>query len=276
MFLLNGKPTDSVTLSDRGLHYGDGLFETIAVIDGVPLCWEKHLNRILLGCKRLNILFNHIDALETEVAILCKTLEHSILKIIITSGVSNRGYKRPIKIEPTRLLATYPWPKYLTKSMYSHGINVCLCSTRLGNNFTLAGIKHLNRLEQVLAHNEFEGTDTIEGIMRDQNNHVISGTMSNLFLVYENKKLLTPEISSCGVAGVIRQCILEQCESFGYTSKLLQLSLEDIYAAKEIFFCNSILGILPVAKLEKHVFSAPFVSLKIRDFLIEKRIIAKS
>lgn len=274
MFLLNGQPTDNLTLTDRGLHYGDGLFETIAVIDGVPLCWEKHLDRLLLGCKRLNIPFHDIHALETEVTILCKNIEHSVLKIIITSGIGSRGYRRHANIQPTRFLAIYPWPEYPKSNMYLHGINARSCSARLGDNVTLAGIKHLNRLEQVLARNEWNDINTIEGIMLDNNNHVISGTMSNLFLIYDNKKLLTPNISSCGIAGVVRQCILEQCKDFGYTSTVLQLSLEDIYAAKEMFFCNSILGILPVAKLEEYAFSAPFVSLKIRDSLIKRRVIA--
>ena len=275
MFLLNGHPSDSETLSDRGLHYGDGLFETISVIDGTPLCWEKHLNRLLSGCKRLSIPFDDTDKLEQEVATLCKNTDHSVLKIIITSGIGSRGYRRPIKIQPSRLLAIYPWPQYPNNAMYLHGINVHTCSTRLGNNITLAGIKHLNRLEQILARNECISTDTIEGIMLDNNDHVISGTMSNLFLIYDDKQLLTPNISSCGVAGVVRQSILEQCANFGYIGKSLQLSLEDVYAAKEVFFCNSILGILPVARLETHVFSKPFLSLKIRDFLIKKRIIAK-
>jgi len=205
MFLLNGQSAGNIDPLDRGLHYGDGLFETIAVINKQPLCWDKHLERLLSGCKSLKINFNDVDALESEVASLCENVDRAVLKITITSGVGGRGYQRPeTGTIPTRLLAIHPWPDY-PDGYSTQGIQVHLCSAKLGINPGLAGIKHLNRLDQVLARNEWDDTNTMEGLMLDNNDNVIAGTMSNLFVVLPDKKLITSDLSFCGIQVIMRK-----------------------------------------------------------------------
>lgn len=280
MFLLNGQSTGSIDILDRGLHYGDGLFETLAVIDQQPLCWDKHLQRLLSGCARLKIDFDDVDILKSEVSSLCENTgnhsERAVLKITITSGTGGRGYKRGnAGVKPTRLLAMHPWPDY-PDNYSTEGVQAHLCYTRLGHIPELAGIKHLNRLEQVLARNEWENTDVMEGLMLDIDAYVIAGTMSNLFAIYPDKKLLTPDLSLCGIEGIVRQSILDHSSEFGYKSEICKLSLEDIYSASEVFFCNSIAGIMPVNQLADHKFSSQLTANEIKQFLISREVIAPS
>ena len=276
MFLLNGQSADSIDLLDRGLHYGDGLFETIAVINGQPLCLDKHLQRLLSGCERLKLEFNDAELLESEINSICKNIDRAILKITVTAGVGGRGYNRSSsELKPTRLLAIHPWPDY-PGNYSSQGIQVHLCSSRLGHNPGLAGIKHLNRLEQVLARNEWDDANTMEGLMLDIDDNVIEGTMSNLFLVYPNKKLITADVSLCGIEGIVRQYILDHCTELAYTSDVKKLSLDDVYAASEMFFCNSVAGIMPVRQLADHKFSSQLAANEIRQFLISRGVIAPS
>ncbi len=277
MFLLNGQSAGNIDLLDRGLHYGDGLFETIAVVNQQPLCWEEHLQRLLSGCENLRINFNDVDSLESEVTSICKNVDKAILKITITSGVGGRGYQRPVTgTMPARLLAIHPWPEY-PDNYSSQGIRAYLCTNRLGHhNPRLANIKHLNRLEQVLARNEWDDADTMEGLMLDISDNVIEGTMSNLFIVHPDKKLITSDISFCGIAGIIRQYILDNCTELAYTSDVRKLSLDDVYSVNEIFFCNSIAGIMPVRQLADHKFSSQIAANEIKQFLISRGVIALS
>jgi len=276
MFLLNGQNVDSIDLLDRGLHYGDGLFETIAVINEQPLCWDKHLQRLLSGCARLKFGFNDAELLESEVVSICKNIDRAVLKITLTTGIGGRGYKRSsTELKPTRLLAIHPWPDY-PDNYSTQGIQAHLCSSRLGHNPGLAGIKHLNRLEQVLARNEWDDANTTEGLMLDIDDNVIEGTMSNLFVVYPDKKLITADVSLCGIQGIVRQYILDHCAELAYTSNVKKLSLDDVYSASEMFFCNSIAGIMPVRQLAKHKFSAQLAANEIKQFLISRGVIAPS
>ena len=274
MFLLNGKSTDNINLHDRGLHYGDGLFETIAVIDQRPLLLKKHLERLMSGCGRLKIDFDDVAILESEIDDLCKDQDRAVLKIIITSGAGGRGYQRTgAGTKPTRLLGITPWPEY-PDTLLSQGINVHLCSTRLGHNPGLAGIKHLNRLEQVLARNEWKRTDITEGLMLDIDTNVIEGTMSNIFVIYADKKLRTPDLSFCGIEGIVRQYLLDHCKESSYECEVCQMSLDDLYTASEIFFCNSIAGIMPVRQLGEYKFSSQQATNEIKNILISQGIIA--
>ena len=276
MFLLNGQSADSIDLLDRGLHYGDGLFETIAVINNQPLCIEEHIQRLLSGCERLKIKFDDIDLLESEIISICKNIDRAVLKITVTTGIGGRGYKRSsTELKPTRLLAIHPWPEY-PDNYSTQGIQVHLCSNRLGHNPGLAGIKHLNRLEQVLARNEWDDANTMEGLMMDIDDNVIEGTMSNLFVVYPDKKLITSDVSLCGIQGIVRQYILDNCAELAYTSDVKKLSLDDVYAASEMFFCNSIAGIMPVRQLANHKFPSQLATNEIKQFLISQGIIAPS
>lgn len=180
--LVNGEQHDTIAIMDRGFQYGDGLFETIEVRANQPIFLEQHLKRLNADSKRLYLPQIDVDLLHSEIHQLCQNVGNAVLKIIITRGSGGRGYRQPDVIQPTRILSLYPFPDY-PKSYYFDGIVARICKTRLGLNPDLAGIKHLNRLEQVMARAEWNDAAIQEGIMLDFNGRVIEGTMTNLFYV---------------------------------------------------------------------------------------------
>jgi 4-amino-4-deoxychorismate lyase len=248
-FLLNGQPGETLPLSDRAIHYGDGLFETIAVKDGVPLCWEEHLQRLHLGCQRLDIP-PPPASLRAEAQTLISDRGRAILKIIISRGQGGRGYQYPDTVVPTRILGLYDWPDY-PDSLYGKGINCTLSRVRLGHSPALAGIKHLNRLEQVLARNDVSRRGYMEGLVLDCEDNIIEATMSNLFLI-SGTTIITPDLGRCGVAGIIRRIILDRVLEWGLRPQVRPVLLDDVQTAEEVFLCNSILGVCPVTGFEHH------------------------
>ncbi|MBI2779452.1 MAG: aminodeoxychorismate lyase [Gammaproteobacteria bacterium] len=164
------------------------------------------------------------------------------------------GRERPGTVQPTRLVALYAWPEY-PPAFWVEGVAVRLCSTRLGSNPALAGIKHLNRLEQVLARSEWDDPAIPEGLMLDGEGYVIEGTMSNLFIV-RNGRLLTPDLTQCGVAGVMRGCILDGARDAGIPVDITQITLDDVKSSDEVFLCNSLIGVWPVRHCAEIDFSA--------------------
>jgi len=271
MFLINGEFSESVSVRDRGLHYGDGLFETLAIDNGKPLCWDKHIERLRIGCQKLFFEWPGEKILIKEVNTLCKNSTLGVLKIILTRGEAGRGYQPPAVAQPTRILGLYPWPDYPAQNTNS-GVRVHLCQTRLAINLGLAGIKHLNRLEQVLASNERINIDVEEGLVLDTEESVIEGTMSNLFLVASGK-LITPDLSKCGICGIIRQSILDLAPVFGIESLVKEVKIDELLAADELFLCNSTIGVWSVNQLEDHAFDVGPWANKFRAKLIEQEAI---
>jgi 4-amino-4-deoxychorismate lyase len=245
--LVDGIETDMVSSRDRGLHYGDGLFETMAVADGAPLLWDRHVRRLAHGAARLRIVLPPADVLLAEAQRLCAGHRRAVLKLIITRGVAGRGYAPASGAEPTRVLSLFPWPEYPVE--YSgEGAMACVCQTRLGGNPALAGVKHLNRLEQVLARAELSDVYA-EGLMLDQDDRVIEGTMSNLFAVI-NGALTTPDLSQCGIAGIMRELIIEQARDILGGCRIQPVTRAELVQATEVFLTNSLIGIWPVRRID--------------------------
>ncbi len=271
--LVNGRRRDCVLVADRGLQYGDGLFETLAVRGGEPLLWERHLIRLGKGCERLGIALPEPRILLDEARTLSRDHARAVLKIIVTRGVGGRGYRPPrgAEQEPsTRIIALHPWPEY-PAAYAADGITLRVCQTRLGSNRALAGLKHLNRLEQVLARAEWDDPDIPEGLMLDQNGDVIAGTMSNLFMVREGR-LYTPGLDECGVAGIMRGLTLEWAAEQGVPVQITQLALESLRTADEIFVTNSIAGLWPVRRLQRMTFAIGPLSAALQAWLNQVQI----
>lgn len=246
--LVNGRAIDRIEVGDRGLQYGDGLFETLAVRDGRPCHWVRHEQRLRLGCQRLGLDMPDPELLRDEAARLCAGRERAVLKVIVTRGAGGRGYRPPVPASPTRILTLHPFPEY-PRTYYTDGVTVRWCTTRLGSNPQLAGIKHLNRLEQVLARAEWDDGQCAEGLMLDRQGRVVCGTMSNVFWVHDGI-LATPPLDECGVAGVTRARILEAAERLGVQAALEALAPETLLEADEVFLCNSVIGIWPVSRID--------------------------
>lgn len=247
MILINGQPETTIPVSDRGLQYGDGLFETLAFRNGELEFLDQHISRLQTGCERLNLHFTQLTSLKAELAMLCaQTPVDSVIKVILTRGSGGRGYKAPAQNEAIRILSSHPLPDY--PPSYQSGVKVRICEHRLGLNPALAGIKHLNRLEQVLARSEWDDTAISEGLMLDYDNNLVEGTMSNLFIV-KNQQLLTPTLTQAGIAGIMRAEILKLADKIGIMATEQALSIEHLLGADEVFVSNSIIGIWPVTEL---------------------------
>jgi 4-amino-4-deoxychorismate lyase len=238
---------DCLSVDDRGLHYGDGLFETIGVHDGGPSLWWAHFDRLCRGSQRLGIPCPAQDLLFGECRRLIGGKSERVLKIILTRGRSGRGYGTPETPHPSRILTLHPWPRY-PAAWRETGVDVLFCRTRLGENPALAGLKHLNRLEQVLARSEWRDPEIAEGLMQDGRGRVIGGTMSNLFLV-SGGRLLTPRLDTCGVAGTMRELVFRISDAFGIQILERDITRAELEAADGVFLTNSLIGVWPVRRL---------------------------
>jgi 4-amino-4-deoxychorismate lyase len=243
---VDGFASDSLPVTDRGLNYGDGLFETIRVEHGGAPLLERHLSRLRTGCARLALPLPGPQALRRELSAACDGMEEGILKLVLTRGSGGRGYAPPEAPSCRRVISTHPLPDY-PRSRYRDGVSVRLCTTPLGTHPATAGLKHLGRLDQVLASME-PPAGTAEGLMCDASGQVIEGIRSNLFLV-RGGQLLTPDLAGSGVAGVMRGLVLDLAPSLDLEPVIEPVSTDDLVRCDEMFLSSSIFGIWPVREV---------------------------
>ncbi len=247
-----GQRVDSAPIGDRGLQYGDGLFETVAIRDGRPRLWRLHVERLQSSCERLGLPAPAASELESALssALAASRLDSKTLtaKLLLTAGAGTRGYRRTPALQVTLNVGLFV-PGRFDARAYASGVQVRLCDTRLAIQPKLAGIKSLNRLEQVLARREWAATEPWEGLMLDTEEKLICGTMSNVFLVRE-KQYLTPRLDRAGVAGIMRRHVLELLAADGVECRETRVSADDLGTADEVFLTNSQLGAVPVARVD--------------------------
>ena len=245
--LINGQPQDRVDSHDRGLTYGHGVFETLLLTRGRLQFLDWHLERLLDGCSRLLI---PTDALAETLQRELSGLPHhqdAVVKVMVTAGTGGRGYALPRPVRPGRIVQLSPLPSW-PDAPAEGGIRARWCHTRLARQPSLAGIKHLNRLEQVLARAEWQDTSVREGILLDTAGYVVEGTMSNLFWVQGNT-IHTPALDACGVAGILRRWVLSVAGSVGLELRVDSYYPQVLEDADEVFVCNSLAGLWPVVQL---------------------------
>jgi 4-amino-4-deoxychorismate lyase len=246
--LVNGQASMHLPVTDRGLQYGDGLFETLALCNGEPLQWNRHMQRLGEGCRCLGLPAPEEKLLREEVTRIAGSEARAVAKIILTRGAAGRGYRTDPSSTATRIVQRLPWPAYPAAAS-NEGVAVRWCETRLARQPRLAGIKHLNRLEQVLARAEWQ-EDYAEGLMRDTDGLVIEGTMTNLFLVSDDGTVVTPDLSQSGVAGVMRAQVLDSAAAMGLTCITQAVTTDMVESAQELFLTNSLIGIWPIRRIE--------------------------
>lgn len=242
--LVNGIAADQVSVLDRGLGYGDGLFESIRVVDTHAPLWPRHMRRLAEGCERLHLPAPDSAQLWREAQQVSDGMAQAVVKVTLTRGIGERGYALPVTTQPTRIVAAFA-PPPMAGDAYVQGVRLRVCQLRMGEQLQLAGIKHLNRLEQVLARAEWDDPAIAEGLLRDSHDRVISATMSNLFAVVDGE-LVTPLLDRCGVAGVARAEVLAVYPR----ARMVELSLDVLSAASEVFLSSSVRGILPVQSVD--------------------------
>lgn len=251
---INGVPHVSLSVFNRALHYGDGLFETLRVVKGKPIALALHLKRLRRGAELLQFSQQAVSSLPSELAHFCHGRETGTLKIILTRNAEQRGYRIPAEFDSQRLLFWYPENNSLSEEHYRVGVSVCRCNTLLPNGGQLAGVKSLNRLPQVLARSEWSDDSIYEGMMFNDQDEVIEGTQSNLFLVIEDK-IFTPKVDCFGIEGLMRQQILSQLKRWQVPVVIASLKEPDIHKATAMFLTNSLIGILPVRRYQQSYFS---------------------
>ena len=252
IWLVNGQST-GIDPADRGLAYGDGLFETMAANDGRIRWLDLHLDRLEEGCRRLEIPAPSRNLLSREIETVCPNKGRVVVKLIVTRGPGARGYPPPESPAPTRVLAISQWPDY-PDSRYRDGISVRTCRMRLGENPALAGIKHLCRLEQVLAQLELRGQPVQQGLMLDASGTVAQGTSSNVFIV-AGGELVTPSLTRCGIKGVMRRVVLEASRALAIRAEEREIVPAEVLGADEVFVTNALFGIWPVTELDGRRFA---------------------
>jgi 4-amino-4-deoxychorismate lyase len=249
MMLINGQPAESVSALDRGLSYGDGLFETVRFVGSAAPLWQRHMDRLLSGCERLRIPSPDTRQLLDESQRVRGNLEQAVVRITVTRGVGERGYAPPFVTAATRIVGAFAMPA-LSVQIYHDGIRMHRCHTTLADQPMLAGIKHLNRLEQVLARAEWSDPSVVEGLVCDQHANAISAISANLFAVIDGVPV-TPAVERCGVAGVARAVVIEALGN----CQVRDLPLEECLGAAELFLSSSVRGILPVQAVGDTVYA---------------------
>ena len=264
--LIDGELGDCLPAADRGFHYGDGLFETVAWVEGHPCLWQRHLTRLEEGAVRLGIAPPARDDLLREAQAAAGDLPRAVVKIILTRGSGGRGYSPPPHAQPRRLVAAYPWPSY-PETWMSRGIEALWCRTPLGSSPALAGVKHLNRLEQVLGRSEWTDPAIAEGIMCDAGGWMIGGTMTNLFLVSRDQ-LVTPRIDRCGVAGVMPGLVIDVALGLGIGVVEERLSPQDLAEVDAAFVTNSLIGLWPLRRVGETRLNPNAVPERLKEVLL--------
>jgi 4-amino-4-deoxychorismate lyase len=238
--LIDGKQSASIVCTDRGLQYGDGLFETISCRDGRARWLQWHLERLRNGLTRLRLPFDQFEELRSEIQALAQGHERCLVKVIVTRGAATRrGYAPAGDEKPTRIVSRHPWP---ATAICADGFRVGISAVRLSCNPLLAGLKHLNRLEQVLAQMACVESGLAEVLMLSATEQVISGSMSNVFFANEHG-LMTPDLRACGVEGVMRRVVLQAAADLGVEVRVRAIAPEELASTREAFFTNVRLGL---------------------------------
>lgn len=259
---IDGLPAQGISARDRGLHFGDGLFETIACRHGCPRFLGLHLERLMSGCSRLQIDPGDVATVRNEVETLARGSGSAIVKLIVTRGEAmTRGYVFSGAERATRIMLRYPW-----SSGSQERARVAVSSMRLGENPALAGLKHLNRLEHVLAQAERAARQFDELLLFGSSGRLVSGTMTNVFIARQGR-LMTPRIDACGVAGVMRRVVLREAQRAGIDVEEGDFIAQDLADAEELFLTNARVGIWPVMRLESRELAAGAVTSHLQDLM---------
>jgi 4-amino-4-deoxychorismate lyase len=263
--LIDGTIADSIPIDDRGLMYGDGVFRTLRIAAGRPCWWDEQLAKLTQDCARIGLLAPDAATWQADYDQVAPGLTDGVLKLAVTRGSGPRGYLPPVTSEPRRLMQFHPLaPNSIQPAR--DGVAARICALRLAQQPRLAGIKHMNRLENVLARAEWSEPDIHEGLLLDQAENVISGVMSNLFIWHQDR-LLTPRLDQCGVAGVARARLMRLARARGLRVDETALRLQEVFAADEVMLTNSVMGVRRVVRLESKTWLEPVISPRLAELL---------
>ncbi len=278
--MINGVIADFIDINDRAIHYGDGLFETLLCSNKKLYYWQAHYQRLKNSAQKLDIRCPEEKVLLEEIARLVEHEEETsddsfAIKIILSRGAGERGYAFSKKISANRLIMLAPvrvdYSSLLSEDLLSG--DLYLCESQVSINTSLAGIKHLNRLENVLARNEWQNTSRkhyIDGVMLNANQHVIECTSSNIFGVKDGH-LITPDLQLSGVDGIMRNEIIRLAADINLDTAIRNIELDELLAMDELFITNSLIGLKSINSLEGTLYRNPEVTKLIFDRLMRTK-----
>jgi 4-amino-4-deoxychorismate lyase len=248
-YLINGSFDATISPFDRGFAYGDGVFRTMKMVQDLPESWPQHYQKLVADCAAINIVCPSAEILMSDLQqLFLPDDEVAVAKIIITRGEGNRGYTPPPITAPMRVVTKSPMPQY-AEERFSEGVNLTVCETRLAAQPLLAGIKSLNRLENVLARMEYTSPDIAEGIMLDMQDNVIECTAANIFARFGDT-LITPSLTQCGIAGITRQRIINIAHLLSLKTHEETFDLAHLLKADEVIICSSLYGAWQVKSVQ--------------------------
>ena len=257
LYLVNGSFNQAISPFDRGFAYGDGVFRTIKMQGGLPEYWPQHYQKLVADCAAINIVCPSAELLMSDIALLFSAdagneNAAAVAKIMITRGEGTRGYTPPAITAPMRVVLKSAIPDY-PQTRFTQGVTLTVCETRLAAQPKLAGIKTLNRLENVLARMEWHSpgisNELAEGIMLDTQGNVIECTAANIFARFGNV-LITPSLQQCGIAGITRQRIIDLAPTLKLQAAVETFDLKKLYSADEVIICSSLYGAWQVQKID--------------------------
>lgn len=261
--LVDGLHLASLTAHDRGLLYGDGVFRTLRVDAGVPRWWDEQLEKLSVDCERIGLMAPDATLWRADFDQIATHGQDGVLKLLVTRGSGPRGYFPPPQ-QPVRRVMYFDSCEF--NGVSGAGLTLRTCALRLAWQPRLAGVKHLNRLENVLARAEWTSPDIHEGLLLDQADRVIGGVMSNLF-VWRERQLLTPRLDQCGVAGVTRARLLRRAKQHGIEVRETDLTMQAVIEADEVMLTNSVQGLRRVARLDGKIWLEPVISPSLAEWL---------
>lgn len=245
---INGEIQECIDARDRAVQFGDGCFTTARVVNGQVEWLEAHLQRLQQGCERLLITDVDWPVLRGEMRAAAATRSDGVLKAIVTRGSGGRGYSAAGCTRPTRILSVTAYPAQYHR-LRQQGARLALSPVQLAKNPLLAGIKHLNRLEQVLIRTRLEQTGADEAVVLDTDAMLVECCAANLFW-RTGERVFTPDLSASGVNGIQRQRVMQQIIALGLSLCEVRAGIEVLTAADEVFITNALMPVLPVRQVE--------------------------
>lgn len=266
LLLINGIPTDSVSAMDRGLAYGDGHFTTLLVKDGRPVWWPAHLARLQQASARLGLAELDWQRLGDEVAEMARDQTLAVIKVMLTRGSGGRGYDATACHAPTRILSLAAYPAHYPEWQQT-GIPLLVCQQRLGDAPMLAGLKTLNRLEQVLLKSELAARSGVEGIVLNSRGFLVEGVSANLFW-RRGRTVFTPDLTHCGIDGIMRRHVMVMLKQMSIELRVVEAPLESLWQAEEVWLTNTLMGIVPVTGIGETQYASPVLIRRLQERLV--------
>ena len=245
--IVNGRQQQHITIADRAFQYGDGCFTTMAYRNGHLEFFDAHIERLKFACKTLHIDFDKWSELESCIVDPLQSNTEYVVKVMITRGEGGRGYSPEGALNPNFIISHHSIPSHYTL-WQTKGITLTISPITLANQPLLAGIKHLNRLEQVLVKHALAQTKYDDAVVCDTQQQIIETSVANLFW-YKDNVWFTADLSGSGVEGVMRNQILAIMQQNGMQCQVVKQDVSILFSAQELFVCNSLMFVVPVLSL---------------------------